>query len=172
MHKAIRLLLYSILVLCFGSLIAVKAATPDYGAQSAALIPDSELTVAKMLTLAVEDEYLAKGEYLKIMEEFGAQHPFSNIIKAEERHIAWLKPLFVKYGVMLPPDRGVEMAKIPKTLAQAYQLGVQAEIENIKMYQRFLKQTLPDDVKAVFQHLLKGSENHLSAFKRAQLRRR
>lgn len=172
MNKAIKRLFYSILVLCLGSFIAVKAATADYGAQSAALIPDSELTVAKMLTLAVEDEYLAKGEYLKIMEKFGIQRPFSNIIKAEERHIDWLKPLFAKYGVTLPPDRGVEMAKTPKSLDQAYQLGVQAEIANIQMYQRFLKQALPDDVKAVFQHLLKGSENHLAAFKRAQSRRR
>ncbi len=39
-------------------------------------------------------------------------------------------------------------------------------MENIAMYERFLKTNLPDDVREVFSRLLAGSKNHLDAFKR------
>ena len=98
------------------------------------------------------------------MEKFGQHRPFSNIVKAEEQHIAWLVPLFGKYGVALPPDRGPELAQVPPTFDEALQAGVDAEIDNIGMYERFLARELPDDVRAVFEHLLTGSRNHLAAF--------
>ena len=117
-----------------------------------------------MLTFALQDEYLARGEYQKIMAKFGERRPFSNIVKAEEQHIAWLVPLFEKYGVTLPPDRGQELAQVPETFSAALLAGVDAEIANIDMYQRFLARELPSDVRAVFEHLLTGSRNHLAAF--------
>jgi hypothetical protein len=119
-----------------------------------------------MLVLAIQDEYLALGEYQKVIETFGSRRPFSNIIKAEERHISWLEPLFTKYGVELPADRGLELAKIPATFTEALQVGVDAEIANISMYERFLKKDLPEDIRDVFNRLLSGSKNHLDAFKR------
>ena len=125
---------------------------------------DSELTLGAMLTFALQDEYLARGEYQKIMAKFGERRPFSNIVKAEEQHIAWLVPLFEKYGVTLPPDRGQELAQVPETFSAALLAGVDAEIANIDMYQRFLSRELPSDVRAVFEHLLTGSRNHLAAF--------
>ncbi|MBN1416370.1 MAG: DUF2202 domain-containing protein [Bacteroidales bacterium] len=119
-----------------------------------------------MLVFAIQDEYLARGEYEKVIEKFGSQRPFSNIIKAEERHISWLTPLFEKYNIILPPDRGLELARVPETFPEALQIGVEAEIANIAMYERFLKKDLPADIRDVFSCLLGGSENHLAAFKR------
>ena len=142
----------------------IAAASPAYGAAGAAAVADSELTLGAMLTFALQDEYLARGEYQKIMAKFGERRPFSNIVKAEEQHIAWLVPLFEKYGVTLPPDRGQELAQVPETFSAALLAGVDAEIANIDMYQRFLSRELPSDVRAVFEHLLTGSRNHLAAF--------
>ena len=142
----------------------LAAASPDYGAAGSAAVADSELTLGAMLTFALQDEYLARGEYQKIMAKFGERRPFSNIVKAEEQHIAWLVPLFEKYGVTLPPDRGQELAQVPETFSAALLAGVDAEIANIDMYQRFLSRELPSDVRAVFEHLLTGSRNHLAAF--------
>ena len=142
----------------------LAASSPTYGAAGSAAVADSELTLGAMLTFALQDEYLARGEYQKIMAKFGERRPFSNIVKAEEQHIAWLVPLFEKYGVTLPPDRGQELAQVPETFSAALLAGVDAEIANIDMYQRFLSRELPSDVRAVFEHLLTGSRNHLAAF--------
>jgi len=76
-----------------------------------------------------------------------------------------------KYGVALPPDRGLELAKVPSTFADALRIGVDAEVANIAMYERFLKKDLPDDVRDVFNRLLAGSKNHLAAFKREGISR-
>ena len=142
----------------------LAAASPGYGAAGSAAVADSELTLGAMLTFALQDEYLARGEYQKIMAKFGERRPFSNIVKAEEQHIAWLVPLFEKHGATLPPDRGQELAQVPETFSAALSAGVDAEIANIDMYKRFLARELPSDVKAVFEHLLTGSQNHLAAF--------
>ncbi len=159
------------LIALLGLLLATSAfapapalAAPNYGAAGAAALADSELTTGAMLTFALQDEYLARAEYQKTLAKFGQRRPFSNIIKAEEQHIAWLVPLFGKYGVTLPPDRGPELAPVPETFDEALQAGVDAEIDNIGMYERFLARELPDDVRAVFEHLLTGSRNHLAAF--------
>ena len=143
---------------------ALASAAANYGAAGAAAVADSELTTGAMLTFALQDEYLARAEYQKTLAKFGQRRPFSNIVKAEEQHIAWLVPLFEKYGVTLPPDRGQELAQVPETFSAALLAGVDAEIANIDMYQRFLSRELPSDVTAVFEHLLTGSRNHLAAF--------
>ena len=48
----------------------LAAASPAYGAAGAAAVADSELTLGAMLTFALQDEYLARGEYQKIMAKF------------------------------------------------------------------------------------------------------
>ncbi len=172
MKPIFKMAVCGMLLLCFGIALPAWAADEPYGASGASKIPDGELTLAGMLTFAIQDEYLARGEYQKVMANFGTRRPFSNIIQAEERHIAWLKPLFAKHGVALPLDRGLELAKVPETFVEALKIGVDAEIANIAMYERFLKKDLPEDVRAVFNHLLLGSRNHLAAFQRGGGRQR
>ena len=154
---AVVLLLYVVMGIA-------EAAPPDYGAVGASMISDDEMTLSRMLTFALQDEYLARGEYQVIIGKFGDRRPFSNIIKAEEQHIAWLLPMFEKYGVPVPADRGIEFAQMPGSPAEALQMGVNAENGNIEMYERFLRKELPADVKAIFEHLLGASKNHLAAF--------
>lgn len=132
---------------------------------SAAVTQGKTYTLAEMLTYAMQDEYAAKAEYAKIMATYGTQKPFSNIAKAEDKHIAALTPLFAKYNVAMPSATGAAVV-LPGSLAETYQIGVDAEIKNIAMYDAFLKQDLPADVKAVFTELRDASKNHQAAFER------
>jgi hypothetical protein len=140
----------------------------DIGASAA--LQDTDLTLEDMLTYAIQDEYLAKAEYDYIIDEFGSQRPFSNIVNAEVNHIELLTPLLEKYATV--PENNAEDVVIKVTdLRDAFEAGVKAEIANIKMYEIFLKEDLPDDVKVVFDELLNGSQNHLEAFSRGLNRR-
>lgn len=164
MKKTWMITLLALLVVTSAFTFGLASASSGYGAAGAIAVTDSELTLGTMLTFALKDEYLARGEYQKTLEKFGQRRPFSNIVKAEGQHILWLVPLFEKYGVALPPDRGLELTQTPETFAAALLAGVDAEIDNIDMYQRFLSRELPSDVSPVFEHLLTGSRNHLAAF--------
>ena len=98
------------------------------------------------------------------ISKFGYKFSISNIVKAEAQHIACLVPLFEKNGVPLPPDHGQAMVQAQESFSDELLPGFDAEIANIDMYQRFLSRELPSDVRAVFEHLLTGSQNHLAAF--------
>jgi hypothetical protein len=135
----------------------------SYGAKAAK--EDSTLEVKEMLLYAIQDEYLANKEYGMIMDEYGQQRPFSNIKKAEERHISMLKTA-LSNKIEIPKDESSGIVKLPESLNEAYKAGVEAEIENIAMYERFLQQELPKDVRQVFESLKDASENHLRAFRR------
>lgn len=160
------IVLCAILALSLGGTIPSYAQNNNYGAASASQLTDEQLTLSKMLNLALEDEYLARGEYNKIIDTYGQQRPYINIIKAETRHISLLTPLFEKYNISQSDDRGLELAVIPATYNETFQIGVDAEIANIEMYQRFLEKDLPKDVRSVFERLLNGSKNHLAAFQK------
>lgn len=136
-----------------------------FGAEAAK--SDTDLTLEDMLTYAIQDEYLARARYSLVIEKFGEQRPFSNILSAEETHISHLIPLFKKYNVALPADNSKDYVKVPTSIKESLETGVQGEIENIAMYERFLKQNIPSDVKTVFTSLRSASQNHLQAFKRA-----
>ena len=132
---------------------------------AAALSEGKTYTVEEMLTYAIQDEYLARAEYKVIMDAYGEQRPFINIMKAEGVHIQRLLPLFTAYGVTVPEDTALEHTVKPDSLQAAYEAGVTAEVHNIAMYEAFLKQEdLPDDVRAVFEALMRASGNHLRAF--------
>ncbi len=127
---------------------------------------DNDLNKEKMLTYAIEDEFLAMAEYRAILGKYGEQKPFSNIIKAEERHISDLKGLFSKYNIPVPEDKSKDYVVAPESLDEAYKAGVNAEVDNIDMYEKFLKQDIPQDIKETFSALSDASKNHLNAFEK------
>lgn len=127
---------------------------------------DSNITVQEMIKYAIEDEIFARTEYEKIMKTFDIDRPFSNIKRAEETHMELLQPLIKKYNVSYEKLEEKDLV-IPETLKETFEIGVQAEIDNIAMYEKFLKdEKLPDDIREVFTHLRDGSKNHLRAFER------
>ncbi|MBN2625444.1 MAG: DUF2202 domain-containing protein [Spirochaetales bacterium] len=134
------------------------------GFGSAGASRDKDLTEEDMLIYAIQDEYAARQEYYTILEEYGQVSPFPNIVKAEETHIGLLIPLFEKYGYALPEDSSGEHVVLPKDLKSSFEVGVEAEILNIAMYEQFLSENLPADIRDVFEKLKRASESHLRAF--------
>jgi len=134
---------------------------------SAAVTEGTTYTLSEMLTYALQDEYMAQAEYAAIQEAFGVNNPYANIQNAEVTHQEALLPLFAAYGIDVPANTAAGSVVIPATLQETYEIGVQAEIANIAMYQAFLAQdNVPDDVRAVFTELMNASQSHLEAFTR------
>jgi hypothetical protein len=140
----------------------------DYGAKAA--LSASSLSLPQMLTYALQDEYLAQARYNDIIVNFGNIRTFVQIREAEMRHISALLPLFDRYQVPIPIDISQSFVTTPENLKVAYAKGVQGEIENISMYERFLSLDIPNDVRTVFTQLRNASLNHLAAFERGLAR--
>lgn len=140
----------------------------NYGAKGA--LNASTLTLPQMLTYALQDEFLAQARYNNILSTFGNIRTFAQIKEAELRHIQALLPLFERYQVALPADVSQSFVSTPASIKAAFAKGVQGEIDNIAMYNKFLNYTLPADVQTVFTQLRNASLNHLAAFERGLAR--
>jgi hypothetical protein len=117
---------------------------------------------------ALMDEYKARATYRLILARFGSIHPFVNIVESEERHIRALVPLFQKYGLDVPEDDWPDRVTLPESVQSACEQGVQAELENVEMYERLLQAARDyPDVQRVFLNLQSASQSsHLPAFQR------
>lgn len=140
----------------------------DYGAKGA--LNAASLSLPQMLTYALQDEYLAQSRYNNIIETFGNIRTFIQIREAEMNHITALLPLFERYQVPLPNAISQSFVTTPENLKAAYAAGVQGEIENISMYEKFLSLNIPNDVRIVFSQLRNASLNHLAAFEKGLTR--
>lgn len=143
---------------------SIFASEGSFGAGAAAETED--FTLEAMLQYALEDERMAQAEYAAIMEAFDVTNPFSNIARAEMTHEAAIIRLYEARDLEVPEFDGSEHVILPEDLQDIYAIGVQAEINNIAMYEKFLEEDLEDDVRAVFEALKRGSEFHLAAFER------
>lgn len=135
-----------------------------YGAKGA--FADKDMSIGDMLMYAVQDEYIARAEYAAIIEEFDVTRPYSNILKSEETHLDYLKDIYETYNLVFPKDESSALLVMPTSLLEAAKAGVEAEIANIAMYEKFLKYELPEDIKNVFDTLVNGSKNHLAAYQK------
>ncbi|TYS67618.1 hypothetical protein FZC76_13665 [Sutcliffiella horikoshii] len=143
--------------------------TPEtYGAKGA--LNAASLTLPDILTYALQDEYLAQARYNRILGTYGYIRTFARIQEAELRHISALLPLFQQYQVPVPQDISPQFVTTPPTIKDAYAAGVEGEIENIGMYEKFLALDLPNDLRVVFTRLRDASVNHLASFERGLAR--
>ncbi len=136
----------------------------DFG--SAGAMNQDHFEIEEMMNYAIQDEYLALTEYRALMEEFGLTRPYSNIARAEETHIVHLEELYDELGIDIPEVDAHDHIVLPDSPLEAAEIGIQAEINNIAMYNKFLATDLPENVREVFTFLRDGSENHLRAFQR------
>ena len=119
------------------------------------------------LTLALLDEYKSRATYAKILEKFGPVRPFVNIHEAEGRHVEALIRLFEVYQIEIPVDHWPCHITVPATLKEACQQAVDAEQDNMTMYDRILADTSEPDVRRVLLNLQAASrDRHLPAFQR------
>jgi hypothetical protein len=143
----------------------IEIGEDSYGSVSA--LDQTTFTIEEMLIFALQDEYAARAEYDYILSTFDITKPFSNIIKSEETHISLILPLFDTYNLSVLEDTSDSHLISIESVEEAFDIGVQAEIFNIDMYNLFLEQDdLPDDVKDVFIKLRDASLNHLAAFEK------
>jgi hypothetical protein len=143
----------------------IELGEDSYGSVSA--LDQTTFTIEEMLIYALQDEYAARAEYDYVLSTFDITKPFSNIIKSEETHISLLLPLFDTYELAELEDTSDSHLISIGSVEEAFDIGVQAEIFNIAMYNLFLEQDdLPDDIKDVFIKLRDASMNHLAAFEK------
>lgn len=134
----------------------------------AAVPGDVPQDVIDAMTAGILDEYHAYAVYQAVIDQFGAVRPFVNIQRAEAQHIAAWEFIFTRYGIELPEVP--ELAALPEfaTVADACQLGADAEVANFDLYDQMLV-TLADypDMLQVVTALRDASEfGHLPAFER------
>jgi hypothetical protein len=130
------------------------------------------------LTFMVQEEKLARDVYTALYQAWGIP-AFSNIAKAEQRHMDAIISLLNKYGLQNPVDGfdiGVFVNQDLQTLyhhlidsgqeSQEQALLVGATIEDVDIFdlRNELQVVDNEDIIKVFENLLKGSENHLRAF--------
>jgi len=141
-----------------GACIAATTATlfSTSTADSAQLSPRTQQAMVE----AISDEYRARAFYAAVIRKFGAIRPFNNIVQAEDRHVQLWNQLFAQYGLPIPPDTFAGKVEAPDTLRQACQMGVEAEIANVQMYNNFLQFVQEPDLRAAFSQLRQVSQNH------------
>ncbi len=127
-----------------------------------------------------EEEKLARDVYLTLSEKYEAPI-FDNISESEQRHMDAVKGLIVKYGLDDPVKNDATgvftntifavlyselFAKGGESYCTALQVGIDIEKLDIGDIEAALKDrdVNAKDVRRVFQNLLSGSYNHLSAF--------
>lgn len=120
------------------------------------------------LCAALDDEYKARATYAAVIDRFGPVRPFVNILRSEQRHIDALVRLFRQRGWEPPADGHGGRIPAPASLEEACRLGVQAELDNVALYERL--DSLADgdaQVLGVFAALKSASQQrHLPAFRR------
>ncbi len=137
-------------------------------------------TEIKSLIQMREEEKLARDVYLTLYKKWNL-NIFANIAKSEETHTNAVKTLLDRYHIEDPVksnEVGVftsnEMQKLyndlvaqgSKSLVDALIVGATVEDLDIKDLEDFLKVTDNEDIKIIYQNLVKGSRNHLRAFVR------
>lgn len=126
----------------------------------------SDTQTIQALREALEDEYRARATYRKVLEAFGPVQPFVNIVAAEERHASALLAQFDRLGIEPPLDSWPARVKGPRSLAEACEAAVQAEIENEAMYERLIPKINDPILRRVMRRLRDASQHrHLPAFR-------
>src|SRR6056297_856883 len=133
------------------------------------------------ILLMREEEKLARDVYLTLYEKWNIP-VFANIAASEASHMDAMELLIERYGLGDPLDdesaaaRGSyqreEFEKLYSELTaqglasyqKALEVGALIEDLDIADLQKLISESSNDDVKVVYQNLVKGSRNHLRAF--------
>lgn len=121
---------------------------------------------------ALEDERKAEATYAAVIAKFGPVRPFINIIEAERRHAEAIERQLLRLGYAIPENHWEKRrVEAPASLASACELAIEAEVENIALYDRLIPGISDPAVREVLHNLQAASrENHLPAFRRCLAR--
>jgi len=157
------------LALGFVVMMIVIAIGPIF---AAALSPAEESSLLYMR----EEEKLARDVYVALYDKWGLA-VFDNISRSEQTHMDAIKTLLDRYNLEDPAlgpglfsnlkiqkmyDDLIAMGTVSVT--EALNVGVIIETTDIEDLSDGLGITVHKDIKRVYQNLMAGSENHLTAF--------
>ncbi|WP_457756364.1 DUF2202 domain-containing protein [Thermodesulfatator indicus] len=126
----------------------------------------------------IEEEKLAHDVYYALFQRWQLR-VFNNIARSEQRHMDMVKTLIEKYGLKNPVEgldvgqfKSKEMQKLymelvrrgMSSLGEAVKVGALIEEMDIYDLQQELKKADNEDIRIVYQNLMKGSRNHLRTF--------
>jgi len=151
--------------LALGLVLAMGIVACDDGVTDVEEIAADEAYLEAMEE-TIQDEYRAELIYLGVTEDFGSVFPFSNIINAEVRHSEAIGVLYSNRRLSIPVSQWIP-SDIPSfsSVTEACQAGVEAEIDNAAIYEKYFGMELPEDVRRVFENNQAASlDRHLPAF--------
>lgn len=119
-----------------------------------------------MLDILYQDEYNTKSTYEEIIDEFGPNILYNNLIQAEAQHMNALERIYTRYDIQIP-NMDARTPNLPDKLLDTYTLGKEAEEANIALYDKYLDEDLPEDIRFTFERLMNASYHHLDAFNQA-----
>lgn len=119
------------------------------------------------LLLALNDEYHAAAVYSQVIRDFGNVRPFTNILRAENNHIAAVRRMLERYDVPVPTNPWLGNAPSFASVTEACRVGVEAELLNRDLYTVLFDSTDRVDIERMYSALQRASETkHLPAFER------
>ena len=135
--------------------------------------PNEDLSEGEIeaLDLTLNDEYKAEAIYQKVLDKFGEVSPFNKIINAEKTHSGSLEDIYEKYDLTIPNNDWYDQVEEYDSIQEACEAGVEAEIENVALYDGLFLDVDNQDIIAVFTSLRDASrDKHLPAFQRCAAR--
>ena len=178
-----KLVTIAILTVMISTGLMATGRGSDFGSDMQSVLESVAVTYiseaeAEGILLMREEEKLARDVYLALYEKWGLR-TFTNIAGAESTHMDAMGILLERYnlddpiktdaiGVFTNPElQGLYTALVAQgseSLSAALTVG--ATIEDLDIYdlERLIADTDNDDVKIVYQNLLKGSRNHMRSF--------
>lgn len=165
-----------VIVLCVSAFVFTEASAAQASRKGTGIVPLIEAEKTTLLFMR-EEEKLARDVYI-MMYEIWHSTVFSNIAVSEQRHMDALKNLIDKYGLedSASSEIGVfndEKLKLlyselidkgKQSLLDAFEVGKMIEELDISDLEAAIAETNKVDLDTVYGNLLRGSENHLSAF--------
>lgn len=120
---------------------------------------------ATSLQALYDEENLAYENYKKAAEQFDNARPFSNIMRAEDRHKELLEYLADKLDQKLV-DNDIKVADFAD-YKDAIDKAIVIEKEDIETIEKMLEdKSMTEESKSILEKLLRGSQNHLKALER------
>ncbi len=117
------------------------------------------------LVRAIEEEFGAQALYQSVLDKFGNVSPFNDIVLSEARHASALINQAQKYGIPVPEFPSIEGLSAFKTVDEACQAGVDAEIADAELYDELMSFTTNSALIRVYTNLQKATlDSHLPAF--------
>lgn len=161
--------------------LAVTSATDFISVRPAiASLPEQAISSEEQAGLIFmrEEEKLARDVYSSLYDKWGVQI-FSNIAQSEQTHTEAVRTILTKYniadpvtddtiGVFVNGDLQKLYADLTTrgsvSLEEALTVGALIEDLDIADLQKQIALTDNDDIKLVYENLLRGSRNHLRSF--------